>query len=186
MKTEILRHIVRILPTLILVLAGWSGAWAQTANEAGAGQDSLDEAERLRAEYMRELELKNRPGTAAPDFRFEDRDGHEKSLYDLPNDKRTLLIFYDPDCQHCWETFEALQGATIPSDIHVAAISAEGDRMLWDASKDQLPDTWTVGYAIDPIIDEDLYVIEETPAMFLLGKDKRVEIKHPKIQDIIQ
>ena len=66
----------------------------------------------------------------------------------------------------------------------IVAIDSEEDRELWDNTKDTLPDSWTVGFAIDPVQDDEIYVFEEMPTIFLLDKDKKIILKDATIQEI--
>ncbi|MDE6094605.1 MAG: DUF5106 domain-containing protein [Muribaculaceae bacterium] len=144
---------------------------------------ACDEATRERASYRLEAAMKNRPGADASDFRFITRDGKQTSLSALASDSPILLIFYDPDCSHCSETINEIIKLHL-GNTKIVAIDSEEDRELWDNTKNTLPDSWTVGFAIDPVQDDEIYVFEEMPTIFLLDKDKKIILKDATIQEI--
>lgn len=130
-----------------------------------------------RAELILEMAEKNRPGIKAANFSFETRDGVSTSLHALPSDRMTMLIFYDPDCHVCHDTFEQIKATEFSVPLNIVAIDAEGDRMLWDASRSSLPEEWTIGFATDPVQDDDIYILQTSPTMYLLDRDKTVILK---------
>ncbi|MDE5812734.1 MAG: DUF5106 domain-containing protein [Muribaculaceae bacterium] len=124
----------------------------------------------------------NRPGTKAKDFRFIDRDGREGSLHSIDT-QQTLLVFYDPECPHCPEILERIAknkkvNAAIEEGIlMVVAVYAEGKRNVWEKTKRDLPENWTVAYDLTGVLDEELYDLPAMPYVFLLDKHKKVLIK---------
>ena len=146
--------------------------------------DILGEADKMRAEYRLEIAAKNRPGTPAADFKFESRDGKTKSLHSLQTDKPILLLFYDPDCDHCMETIADLKKRGISGMADVVAIYAEEDRERWEETAEALPQEWTVGYALDPIQDDETYVFLSSPTVYLLDRDKKVLLKDTNIATV--
>ncbi|MDE6379707.1 MAG: DUF5106 domain-containing protein [Muribaculaceae bacterium] len=124
----------------------------------------------------------NRPGTKANDFNFIDRDGLKNSLYSVGSEK-TLLIFYDPECPHCPEILERIaknkkvNAAIEEGSLQVVAVYAEGKRDVWDKTKRELPENWTVAYDLTGVLDEELYDLPAMPYVFLLDADKKVLIK---------
>lgn len=147
----------------------------QEALEAGI----LNEADRIRAEYRLDVAAKNRPGDVAADFRFLLRgsDLQSTSLLALNTHKPILLLFYDPDCDHCMETIEKLKRTEIPELADIVAIYAEDDNERWAETTDSLPGNWTVGLALDPIQDDETYVFLTSPVIYLLTPEKQVILK---------
>lgn len=143
----------------------------------------FDDTEKMRLEYMREVAMKNRPGTLAADFRFRDRTGTDKSLLSLPATEYTLLIFYDPDCETCHGVMDELSASDAlnrminAGKLSVVAVDFETDRSRWNSTKDSLPENWTVGFDKSDIEDNDIYFIRATPTMYLLDVDKQVIAK---------
>lgn len=147
-------------------------------------RDSLPESLRLRAENRLRIASLNRPGTIANDFDFIDRNGRKGSLYNLP-EKNILLIFYDPECPHCSPILDYLAAndrinRAIENDsTEVVAIYTEGKRTVWDRSKADMPDNWTVGYDLSGIVENEIYNIPAMPIIYFLAPDKRVILKDP-------
>lgn len=140
--------------------------------------------EKIRLDFLLGLAMKNRPGTKAADFMFETAEGEQKSLYSLSSANQTILVFYDPDCNHCMETFDSLREMQLPSHVAVVAIDAEEDRLMWEAAKNALPKEWVNGYSLSPIYDEDIYVIQTSPTIYLLDHDKTVLLKDTNLAEI--
>lgn len=143
------------------------------------------EADRERAKFRMEMAMKNRPGTLAHDFAFITREGKESRLLESLQNKHTLLLFYDPDCGHCSDTIETLRHSPIPEWLSVVAIDPETDRALWECSKDALPEEWTIGFAIDPIQDDETYVFPEMPTLYLLDSKGTVILKEATVNQIL-
>lgn len=139
--------------------------------------DILNEADRLRATYRIEIAVKNRPGTTASDFSFVTRYGEHCNLIDLKTSKPILLFFYDPDCDHCMQTIAQLKQTDIPNKAEVVAIYAEDDRERWEETNSQLPEDWIVGYALDPIQDDETYIFLTSPTLYLLTPQKTILLK---------
>ena len=157
--------------------------------------DILGEADRLRAEYRLEIAEKNKPGSFAADFMYVDREGVKTSLHEFESSEVTgeagvgkpvLLIFYDPDCDHCVQTIRCLRELNIQEKADVIAIYAEDDRDRWEETAQELPSEWTVGFALDPIQDEETYVFITSPTLYLLDKDKKVILKDAAVKGIAE
>ncbi|MDE6769678.1 MAG: thioredoxin family protein, partial [Muribaculaceae bacterium] len=137
----------------------------------------LNEADRLRATYRIEIAAKNRPGTTASDFNFLTRSGKHCHLLGFNSSKPILLFFYDPDCDHCMQTIAQLKQTAIPDKAEVVAIYAEDDRERWEETYALLPEDWTVGYALDPIQDDETYIFLTSPTLYLLTPQKTILLK---------
>lgn len=145
----------------------------------------LSEAEREKAKFQLEMVSKNLPGTTATDFCFLDRNGSERTLHSINPEQKTILLFYNPDCDHCREAIEKLKESPLGDNVRVAAIDVEEDMEVWKASKHLLPSEWTVGFALDPIIETDIYVLMEMPTLYLLDIDKSIILKDASLQQIL-
>lgn len=138
----------------------------------------LSDSEKDRPRYQLEVAMKNRPGSRAADFRFRRRDGGESRLSDFCRERdMTLLLFYDPDCENCKSVIERLADTRLPEGTGILAVDAEGDAEEWERSKDLLPAGWTVGYAVDDILGEELYVLPAMPTIYLIERDGTVAVK---------
>ena len=163
----------------------------------------LTESSRLRLEHRLEEALKNRPGTRAADFRFVTRqltggdggvDGENPAvavgpettlLKSLAAARQTLVVFYDPDCEHCKEIMRQLATADLPTDVNVLAIAVETDRESWEMTAGSLPLSWTVGFATTPIVDQELYSFPAAPTLYLLDGDGTVIMKDAPVEAVI-
>lgn len=127
-----------------------------------------DEARRVRDAHRLKMAMKNRVGTRATNFRFVTADGRDMSLSDVRSEKEILLIFYNPDCESCGEVVERFGKLPMTEWFTVLAIDAESDRGRWEATKRDMPEGWTVGYALSPILDEDMYDLKASPTIYVL------------------
>lgn len=141
---------------------------------------ALDDAHKIRPRAHLDAALKNRPGTLAADFAFTDRDGRDMTLYaiDAPGD--ILLIFYDPDCDHCRETMDRLQADTdiaakiAAHSLTVVAIYSGDEHDLWYQRAQTIPANWIVGYDDGTLQEDGRYVIRNLPTLYRLSSDKKV------------
>lgn len=148
-----------------------------------ATSPATDEADRTRAAIMLELVMKNRVGTRAPDFAFQDRDGRQSTLYTAPTSGKILLMFYDPTCEHCTEVTEALKTdraiseAVADGSLSIIAIYCGDNAPLWQRTASSLPASWIVGHNDGSIEEEDLYDFRTMPTLYLLSPSRTVELK---------
>lgn len=150
--------------------------------------DVLTEAERLRVEDKKAMLLKNKIGSKAPDFSFTTADADNRNLYDCLNgEAEILLVFFDPDCDHCNEAFEKLMGNDLISSgieqgtLIVLAIYSGDNRVAWTRKAAELPETWLIGINEGEIEDEALYEVSTTPIIYLIDssgniKDKNIDL----------
>ncbi len=144
----------------------------------------LTAEERVRPEFQLEEACKNRPGTTAADFAYVDRCGRERTLHGTGSGL-LLLIFYDPDCENCAEILGRFHESTLfrqliaTGRLSVLAVYADGDRGLWNRTKDTMPAEWKVGFDTDGILDRGLYSLPATPGLYLLDRNKTVLLKEP-------
>lgn len=151
----------------------------------------LNEYELQEPAYRLAAALKNRPGTKAADFKYITSDGKKSSL-SATSASKTLLLFYDPDCDHCNETITALRSDKLINKLigegalKVLAVYPETNTQLWETTKDSMPDNWTVGRDLSEILDHELYDIPEMPGIYLLDKDKTVILRQPQLSRLLE
>lgn len=133
-----------------------------------------DPARLARANHLLRRGMLCCPGDRAMDFRFIDRSGATKRLSDVAGAENTILIFYDPDCTQCKETITMLASQSALPGVSIVAMDFVGDREIWESTKDSMPQSWTVGYAIDPVEDKEYYIIDATPTIYILDKNFRI------------
>lgn len=137
----------------------------------------------VRLHYQLEAARKNRPGMPAANFSYVTRDGKRRSLRDTKVSGSLLLIFYDPDCDHCKEIMAELQAngtlsaAIVGGRMTVLAVYAGEDRELWQETAPSLPERWIVGLDTSDLEEKGLYVLRAMPTLYLLDSDKKVILK---------
>lgn len=120
---------------------------------------SFSEAEKERINFKIRSTDKNLPGNVALDFTFCDKQGVSHRLSDYKG-QRTIIYFFDPDCENCKRITAWLQKQTIPADI--AFLNVLADEKL-----------------------TTLYSIRATPTIFLLDKDNCVVLKDCTAEELI-
>lgn len=143
--------------------------------------------------YVTQLDQlrKNRVGTQAADFSFKTLSGEDVSLYNSENGKKVILIFYDPDCDHCKDVLATLSAdkdinSLISSGtLGVIAVYSGDEEDLWRQSAAAMPQSWTIGYEDGTVQDDDVYVIRMMPTIYLLDSDKKVIIKEADIDSLL-
>jgi len=146
---------------------------------------SLPEERRARANYRLNQAMKNRVGTKGSDFAFLNRNGENTTLYRSLGDGMTLVMFYDPDCEQCTAVKEQLMLSQINDNVKMIAIDTMGDRDKWAEDKGSFPEEWTVGFATDPIEEEEIYVIRAMPTFYLFDMDGTVVMKDPPVEKVL-
>ncbi|MDE6100667.1 MAG: DUF5106 domain-containing protein [Paramuribaculum sp.] len=152
---------------------------------------NLNKYEKEEPRYRLTSAMKNRPGTTATDFNYLTREGSQGSLSSTEA-SNLLLLFYDPDCDHCNETIAALRNeptvnnAIEAGNLKVLAVYAEGDERLWHSTNGTMPENWTVALDRSDIADKGLYIITEMPGIYLLDKDKKVIMRDPGLKKLAE
>lgn len=185
---------MRRLPILLLTLfVAIVPAAASPQSPGLQSADSVDIADKARLAYLSAMERKNSPGTLAADFPMTLRDGSQTTLRGLPAvDGKRLIIFYDPDCDHCVDLIRsvasdsAVTAAVASGALAVAAIYTEGDSEVFARSASLIPPTWldamTPG---NPIEEDELYYLPEIPTMYLLDGRGVVLVRDMTLDELI-
>lgn len=143
----------------------------------------LDEARKER--YAREARLcaLNKVGTKAADFRFSDKRGKIRRLYDIKAD-HIVLFFSNPGCKACLEIINAIKGSEYLSNavkegrLAVLNIYIDEDLDEWRSYMPIYPEEWYNGFDPDYVIRTDqLYNVRAIPSLYLLDADKKVMLK---------
>lgn len=185
------------------------------------GQPVLDFAamEHCRLDYR--MASQNREGTLAANFVYQLPDGRTSTLHTTPvgsHNKQDnqgvrpsdqtqkdnhggassdppylLLLFYDPDCDHCMETITQyrtspeIAQAVADGRLSILAIDTEGSATRWRQTLDVFPSHWLVGFDRDmDILVNDLYSLRTMPTLLLLDSRYRVIRKNPKLPWLIR
>ena len=151
----------------------------------------IDEGNRKAYAYDAGMCALNRIGTKAADFRFEDKNGKVRRLYDIKADF-TVLFFSNPGCVACKEIINALKGTPqIDSMISAGRIAVlniyiDEDLEAWRSYMPIYPETWYNGFDPDFVIRGDvLYNVRAIPSLYLLDKDKNVMMKDAVTERVI-
>lgn len=145
---------------------------------------------RVRPLYQLKILKKNRTGDIAADFSFTLPAGELQNLWGI-SAQYTLLLFYDPDCMHCWSYIQQLSESTVINSLlqdsepafpqlALVAVCTESDMDTWREYQKSLPYTWVNGYDSRSVLTEkELYFLRSLPSLYLLGADKQVLLKEP-------
>lgn len=145
----------------------------------------------MRLRFRWEALNKNRPGMTAADFSYTTPDGTRHTLHTTPTPTPLLLLFYDPDCDHCKEVMlelqsnQSLSSAIASGKLHVLAIYSGDDHDLWKRTASSLPKTWSVGYDAGTLQENGSYVIRTLPTLYLLDTNKQVILKEASITSLL-
>lgn len=151
---------------------------------------SVDQLTKQTYEFRLKMAFKNRKGTKATNLKFESRNGVTQQLNDIFTDRNVLLIFFDPNCEHCVEVINKLKAdpfvMTMTGDgtLAVVAIYADGKKDVWKEHKSELPEEWTVGYDLSGVYKHTLYDLKAMPTLFMLDKDKTVLLKDATLKQV--
>ena len=162
--------------------------------EAYLRQPSLNDTERIRPNFRLESAKHNRPGSKATDFNFTARDGSESTISQFSTKSpKTLMVIYDPTCETCSATIEALskdEGINwmiSKNMLQVIAIYGGDDRYEWKQTAGKYPSNWTIAIGTDSAIDCDgLYPVMEYPAMYMLDNNGTVLLKEATLPQIMR
>lgn len=141
---------------------------------------SLDVATTERYKFDLSCIAKNRCGSLAADFKFENRNGSNGSLLSTKYTGYLMLIFYDPDCDECKETLAGLSQNNMLNDmiaerlVTVLAVCTEGEKHTWQCSLSDLPNSWTVTYDISGINENNIYILRAMPTIYILDENHRI------------
>ena len=148
-----------------------------------ASYEGLSEVERGRFEREARLCGLNMIGTKATDFRFSDRNGRMRNLYDIKA-PYTLLFFSNPGCEACLNIINMLKEEPKVSEMIAAGTLAvlniyiDEDLQGWRDYMPIYPDNWYNGFDPDLVIrGEGLYNVRAIPSLYLLDDQKRVILK---------
>ena len=112
--------------------------------------------------WLLEQLAKNRVGSRATDILVTAPDGKRARLYSVKAEQ-TLLIFFDPDCRRCQRLDAQLkQEPLILQNSHLKVVRKDVNDLNGE------------------------YYVPHTPALYLLDEGKRVVLKEPTLQTLLQ
>lgn len=152
----------------------------------------FDSVHKIRYAAQMDAVTKNRPGTPANNFGFVTPDGARLSLRSACTAPMTLLVFYDPGCDHCIDTIRRLDAnadvnrAIADGRLSVVAVFSGDDSDEWKESLSMMPAGWTVGFDDGTLQDDGLYVLRTMPTLYLLDVDGRVVLKEASLDKVLE
>ena len=148
-----------------------------------AGSELVEQV--MKDKYARQVRLAalNKVGTKAADFRFADKMGRMRRLYDIKSEL-VLLFFSNPGCAACKDIIDVLNndpvisGMIADGTMKVLNIYIDEDLDAWRSYMPIYPETWYNGFDPDLVIRTDgLYDVRAIPSLYLLDEDKNVIMK---------
>ncbi len=153
--------------------------------EARLASDFFDADSKVRDSMLRESILKNRIGTIATDFHFVTPSGTDATLLSTVADAdKTILIFYDPECEDCHRAIAAIKESPALSTINVIAVYDGGEADVWKDGLDDMPQGWIVGMTLESVEESGAYDFPATPTIFLLGENGVVLLKNTNVDKL--
>lgn len=147
----------------------------------------LDEAARQRLTFRLQLVEKNQPGTTAADFAFTDRQGKKHWLHEVESGL-TLIVFSDPECEHCHEQMPRIIACEALRDnphLTVLNIYPDDNTEAWLREAKPLPSNWIEGHSEDGELHKaQTYYLPALPSLYLLDRDKRVLVKDGTLEQV--
>lgn len=141
----------------------------------------LPEGERAKKEYRLEQAMKNRVGTKATDFAYRKKDGVQTTLYrSLPERGNLMLIFFDPECEHCDEILgelikdKELARLVEAGEMKVLAIYTGAKEAEWKRKIAEFPPAWETGIDGGAIDEQELYYLPAMPTVYILDSSGTV------------
>lgn len=141
----------------------------------------LSQADLIRLEDAHNNMMRNRVGHKATDFEMITRQGRRICLSDaVKTHPRSLLMFYDPDCNDCNEMEHYLQATLAESVVGVIMVCPYGvERAEWTSHAAEMPQSWTVGLpANEDFENDELYELRATPTLYLVDSEMTVLAKN--------
>jgi hypothetical protein len=157
-----------------------------------ASYEVLSEVERGRFEREARLCGLNMIGTKASDFRFADKNGRMRNLYDIKA-PYTLLFFSNPGCEACMEIITVLREDPVISNLISAGVLAvvnvyiDEDIQAWRSYMPVYPEEWYNGFDPDFVLrSNEIYAVRAIPSLYLLDHEKRVILKDAPENKVFQ
>lgn len=154
--------------------------------------EGLSESEKGKYERETRLCSLNRIGTKAADFRFADKYGNIRHLYDIESEF-ILLFFSNPGCEACMDIINVLKGDPAISGLinrgtlKVLNIYIDEDIQAWRSYMPIYPEEWYNGFDPDFVLrSNEIYAVRAIPSLYLLDKEKRVILKDAPESKVFQ
>lgn len=127
------------------------------------------------------------PGKVMPNIVLRDFDGKEQRLYSLKN-KYTVLYFFSSTCESCKKNLSVLKDLYQTNkdyyDFEIYSVDLEEDVAIAKARQEMDPFPWIVTQTDVENLRPYGFVLDHTPELYILDKDKRVINKTPMYEQI--
>lgn len=148
-----------------------------------ASYDGLSDVEKGKYEREARLCSLNSVRTKATDFRFADRMGSVRRLYDI-DAELTLLFFSNPGCEACMNIINVLRDDPVISSmvasgrLAVVNVYIDEDIQAWRSYMPVYPEEWYNGFDPDMVLrNNEIYHVRAIPSLYLLDSQKKVIMK---------
>lgn len=148
-----------------------------------ASYEGLSDVERGKFEREAHLCGLNMIGMKASDFRFSDRNGRIRNLYDVKA-PYTLLFFSNPGCDACMQIIKVLSEDPVIANLISSGVLAvvnvyiDEDIQAWRSYMPVYPKEWYNGFDPDLVLrSNEIYAVRAIPSLYLLDDEKRVILK---------
>ena len=136
--------------------------------------------------FQKRIISQNMPGNRANLFSIQTKDGNRIAVDNIKS-KYLVLIFFDPECEHCISTIESMKVSPIfkSEKVKVVAIMPENNKIKFIDGANKLPSDWISGFDYkDDIMNKLLYDLRPSPSLYLLDENKRVILKDGYLHEI--
>lgn len=166
--------------------------WEHFVRHAVGDGSPLDDASKSRFRTLLAIVSRNQPGTVATDFTYTLADGSQGRLHKI-DAPFTLLWFYNPGCSECARTKSDVVATGYLEKLHsvgaveVLAVYPDGDVAAWRKAQPEKPDWWIWAYDKGGVIQaKNLYDLKAIPTLYLLDEQKRVILKDPDVEELLE
>ena len=127
------------------------------------------------------------PGKLMPNLVLPDFEGKTHKLYSLTN-KFTVVYFFSSTCESCKKNIEVLKDLYATNkeyyDVEIFAVDLDEDYAMAKARQQAEPFPWIVTYSEVENLRPYGFILDHTPELYVLDKDKRIINKTPMYEHI--
>lgn len=145
--------------------------------------EGCDEKTKLRYSLLLDDIAKNRPGSSIADFEYISPDGSSLSIGSSDFAGDLVILFYDPQCEHCLDVIAKLQhddlltSKMLSGEVQILALYSGDDHEMWLQSASLLPDAWLKGYEDGEMQEDERFILRSMPTFYVVDRNKRVVLK---------
>ena len=166
--------------------------WEQFVRHAVGERSPLDEASKSRYHTLLALVTRNQQGSIATDFTYTLANGTQGRLHKI-SAPFTMIWFYNPGCGECARTKAQIEATGYLDLLHsvgaleVLALYPDGEVDKWREALPENPEWWISAYDKERVIQrKGLYDLKAIPTIYLLDAQKRVILKDPGVEGLLE